>query len=117
MRVQCDHSRKGGTRSGSQRDSVLTRGMEKVALPSPHFPEAITLPLRGQELPKTKCRPRTTDRVPVAAEGEETSLYLQVEKKVTQGRARLSGAERGTARQTVVRLGGRTWKSSKSSGL
>ena len=91
--------------------------MEKVALPNPHFPEAVILPLRGQELPKTKCRPMTTDRVPVARVDEETSLHEQVEKKVTQGRARLSGAERGTVKQTVVKFGGHTWKSSESSGL
>ena len=94
MRVQCDHSRKGGTRSSSQRDSVLTRGVENVALPSPHFPEAIILPLRGWELPKTKCRPRTTDRVPIAVVDEESSLHMQAEKKVTQGSQAFRGRER-----------------------
>ena len=123
MRVQCDHSRKGGTRSSSQRDSVLTRGVENVALPSPHFPEAIILPLRGWELPKTKCRPRTTDRVPIAVVDENSCsgwraffAYASGEEG-DSGLPGFQGQREARVRQTVVRFGGHTWKSSKSSGL
>ena len=60
MRVQCDHTGKGGlgTRLGSQRDSVLTGGIERTALPSPHFPGAITQPGKGARAAQDQVQTR-----------------------------------------------------------
>lgn len=98
----------------AHRDSVLTRGMENGSSPSP-LPRGDNT-ASERRAAQDQVQAQTTDRVPVAAVGEETSLVCKWrEGDSGQSQAFRGGGERGTARQTVG--GGRSvpGRGSKSS--